>query len=134
MTIHTAAATEITIFLLLCDEPFDCLLNGALELAGGLVTDSPTVEAKQGGAGAGRLVITIAAMLFNVPASIGLLIAATLASSSWTNRLLVVSLTSAWRLVLIGLFFNQSLPSVVGGDAVRAYECSRIGIRVATAV
>ena len=32
--------------------------------------------------------------------AIALLIAATLASSSWTNRLLVVSLASAWHLVL----------------------------------
>jgi glycosyltransferase 2 family protein len=32
------------------------------------------------------------------------------------------------KIVLVGLFFNQVLPSGVGGDAVRAWRCHRLGI------
>ena len=38
------------------------------------------------------------------------------------------------KLVLVGLFFNQALPSGVGGDAVRAWRCHRLGIGVAAAI
>ncbi len=40
----------------------------------------------------------------------------------------------AIRLVLIGQFFSQTLPSAVGGDAVRAYMTTRHGIRWGRAV
>jgi uncharacterized membrane protein YbhN (UPF0104 family) len=42
-----------------------------------------------------------------------------------------------WTLLkigLVGLFFNQVLPSGVGGDAVRAWRCHRLGISVAAAI
>jgi hypothetical protein len=32
------------------------------------------------------------------------------------------------KLVLVGLFFNQVLPTGVRGDAVRAWPCRRLGI------
>jgi uncharacterized membrane protein YbhN (UPF0104 family) len=38
------------------------------------------------------------------------------------------------KIVLVGLFFNQALPSGVGGDAVRAWRCRRLGIGVAAAI
>ena len=38
------------------------------------------------------------------------------------------------KIVLVGLFFNQALPSGVGGDAVRAWRCHQLGIGVATAI
>jgi glycosyltransferase 2 family protein len=38
------------------------------------------------------------------------------------------------KIVLVGLFFNQALPSGVGGDAVRAWRCHRLGIGVAPAI
>ena len=38
------------------------------------------------------------------------------------------------KIVLVGLFFNQVLPSGVGGDAVRAWRCHRLGIGVAAAL
>jgi uncharacterized protein (TIRG00374 family) len=38
------------------------------------------------------------------------------------------------KIVLVGLFFNQVLPSGVGGDAVRAWRCQRLGIGVAAAL
>ena len=38
---------------------------------------------------------------------------------------------AAWRNVLIGLFFNQTLPSSVGGDAIRIYCARSIGLRFA---
>ncbi len=38
------------------------------------------------------------------------------------------------KIVLVGLFFNQVLPSGVGGDAVRAWRCHRLGIGVAAAI
>jgi len=40
----------------------------------------------------------------------------------------------AWRLVLVGYFFNQTLPSTVGGDAYRAWGAYRLGIRAGEAV
>jgi uncharacterized protein (TIRG00374 family) len=38
------------------------------------------------------------------------------------------------RLTLIGQFFNQVLPSAVGGDAVRAWLASREGVPIGRAV
>jgi uncharacterized membrane protein YbhN (UPF0104 family) len=38
------------------------------------------------------------------------------------------------KIVLVGLFFNQALPSGVGGDAVRAWRCHLLGIGVAAAI
>jgi hypothetical protein len=36
--------------------------------------------------------------------------------------------------VFVGFFFNQVLPTGVGGDAVRAWRCSRVGIGLGTAI
>jgi len=38
------------------------------------------------------------------------------------------------KIVLVGLFFNQVLHSGVGGDAVRAWRCHRLGIGVGAAI
>jgi glycosyltransferase 2 family protein len=38
------------------------------------------------------------------------------------------------KIVLVGLFFNQVLPSGVGGDAVRAWRCHRLGISAGAAI
>jgi uncharacterized membrane protein YbhN (UPF0104 family) len=38
------------------------------------------------------------------------------------------------KIVLVGLFFNQVLPSGVGGDAVRAWRCHQLGVSVAAAI
>jgi uncharacterized membrane protein YbhN (UPF0104 family) len=38
------------------------------------------------------------------------------------------------KIVLVGLFFNQVLPSGVGGDAVRAWRCHQLGIGAAAAI
>ena len=43
-------------------------------------------------------------------------------------------LGSLTRLLFIGLFFNQVLPTGVGGDAVRAWRCYRLGIPLGAAV
>lgn len=40
----------------------------------------------------------------------------------------------AWKLVLIGYLFNQTLPSTVGGDAFRVWGAYRNGIRVGDAI
>jgi hypothetical protein len=45
-----------------------------------------------------------------------------------------IPLRTALRLVLIGHFFNQTLPSSVGGDAVRAWHVWRGGVPAATAL
>lgn len=37
-----------------------------------------------------------------------------------------VPFVTGWRLVMIGQFFNQTLPSSVGGDAVRIWMLSRV--------
>ncbi len=41
---------------------------------------------------------------------------------------------TALRLFFEGLFFNQALPSTIGGDAVRMYRCNRAGMPVGAAV
>jgi uncharacterized membrane protein YbhN (UPF0104 family) len=38
------------------------------------------------------------------------------------------------RIVFVGLFFNQVLPTGVGGDAVRAWRCSKLGIGLGATV
>jgi glycosyltransferase 2 family protein len=38
------------------------------------------------------------------------------------------------KIVLVGLFFNQMLPSGVGGDAVRAWRCHLLGIPAGQAI
>ena len=38
------------------------------------------------------------------------------------------------KLVLVGLFFNQVLPTGVGGDAVRAWRCHKLGIDLGAAI
>lgn len=38
------------------------------------------------------------------------------------------------KIVLVGLFFNQILPTGVGGDAVRAWRCRRLGIGLGAAI
>jgi uncharacterized membrane protein YbhN (UPF0104 family) len=38
------------------------------------------------------------------------------------------------KIVFVGLFFNQLLPTGVGGDAVRAWRCSKLGIGLGTAI
>ena len=41
---------------------------------------------------------------------------------------------AAWRMVVIGTFFNQALPSSIGGDAVRIWEARRGGLPLGVAV
>jgi uncharacterized protein (TIRG00374 family) len=43
-------------------------------------------------------------------------------------------LSECWRLVMIGLFFNQTLPSGIGGDAVRVWLMVRQGERLRTSL
>jgi uncharacterized membrane protein YbhN (UPF0104 family) len=38
------------------------------------------------------------------------------------------------KIVLVGLFFNQVLPTGIGGDAVRAWRCRKLGIGLGPAV
>ena len=45
-----------------------------------------------------------------------------------------VTFGKSWRLVMIGLFFNQILPSGIGGDAVRVWLLTRGGTRLRVAV
>jgi uncharacterized membrane protein YbhN (UPF0104 family) len=41
---------------------------------------------------------------------------------------------SLLKIVLVGLFFNQVLPTGVGGDAVRAWRCCKLGIGLGAAI
>jgi uncharacterized membrane protein YbhN (UPF0104 family) len=43
-------------------------------------------------------------------------------------------LTTLLKIVFVGLFFNQVLPTGVGGDAVRAWRCGRAGIALGAAI
>jgi glycosyltransferase 2 family protein len=38
------------------------------------------------------------------------------------------------KIVFVGLFFNQVLPTGVGGDAVRAWRCSKLDIGLGAAI
>jgi len=38
------------------------------------------------------------------------------------------------KILLVGIFFNQVLPSGIGGDVVRAWRCRSLGIRLGAAV
>jgi glycosyltransferase 2 family protein len=42
--------------------------------------------------------------------------------------------TRLMRLLMVGVFFNQILPTGVGGDAVRAWRCRKLGIGLGRAV
>lgn len=41
---------------------------------------------------------------------------------------------TAWVIVLIGLFFNQTLPSSIGGDAARVWRLRRAGVPVGLSI
>ncbi len=76
-----------------------------------------------------------------VPLALALLaslLAACLFAVRWSalNRLLDISLggIKALRLTWIGLFFNQTLPSTIGGDVVRVWFVYRGGVPMARAV
>ena len=43
-------------------------------------------------------------------------------------------LGSLTKLLFVGLFFNQVLPTGVGGDAARAWRCHRLGVPLGAAV
>lgn len=45
-----------------------------------------------------------------------------------------LAFAESWRLVMIGLFFNQILPSGIGGDAVRVWLLTRGGTRLRVAI
>ena len=47
---------------------------------------------------------------------------------------LKIKFLKAWNNVLIGLFFNQTLPSTIGGDAVRILLLSKYGYKIALKV
>ena len=42
--------------------------------------------------------------------------------------------SKALRLFFEGIFFNQALPSTIGGDAIRMYRCTQAGMGVGAAV
>lgn len=44
-----------------------------------------------------------------------------------------LSLAAAWLIVLIGMFFNQTLPSTVGGDGMRIWRAHKAGLKVGPA-
>ncbi len=60
--------------------------------------------------------------------------------SAWRWQMILACMQSpvvfgeSWRLVMTGLFFNQILPSGIGGDAVRVWLLSRGGTRLRTAI
>ena len=71
----TRGAVQVSVRLLLSDQPVDSLADVALILVIGGVAGAPAVEAKQREAGAGGVVIAVAAVLARVPAAFGFLVA-----------------------------------------------------------
>jgi glycosyltransferase 2 family protein len=60
--------------------------------------------------------------------------------SAWRWQLILAAETPSpgagalAKIVFVGLFFNQVLPSGIGGDAVRVLRCRRLGIGLASAI
>jgi glycosyltransferase 2 family protein len=74
-----------------------------------------------------------------IAATLVMLSVANLVAACRWQLILSAEATSPGRLtllkvVLVGLFFNQVLPTGVGGDAVRVWRCSRLGIGLGAAI
>jgi uncharacterized membrane protein YbhN (UPF0104 family) len=78
-----------------------------------------------------RLELLIAALA-------ALLVLAIVQAYRWTVVLKAIGVRLGLRpaslMVLIGLFFNQTLPSTIGGDAVRMWRAHKLGLDLAPAV
>ena len=59
---------------------------------------------------------------------------------AWRWRIILGTMDKApsyvalFRLMFVGLFFNQLLPTGIGGDVVRAWSCHKLGPRLGVAV
>lgn len=84
-----------------------------------------------------RQILTMDRTAF-ILAALALWLLAVPSSFRWTAVLAAMGhqfrVVTAFRIVLIGLFFNLTLPSSVGGDAVRIWEANRSGLSVGTAI
>jgi len=93
--------------------------------------DVAPIAARFGALAAGPPVLLIALALA------AMALAAALLALRWrfVNRALGVPVSGrrALRLTLIGLFFSQTLPSTIGGDAARIWFLYRDGVRLARA-
>jgi len=89
-------------------------------------------------AGAVLRQVTGARLELLVAALIALLVLAVVQAYRWTVVLKGIGarlgLKPASLTVLIGLFFNQTLPSTIGGDAVRIWRAHKLGLGLAPAV
>lgn len=74
------------------------------------------------------------------PALAALMLFALSAAQAWRWTWVVrafgesIGFWKSWEIVLIGLFFNQTLPSSVGGDAARIWRVYREGFELAHAI
>jgi uncharacterized membrane protein YbhN (UPF0104 family) len=70
--------------------------------------------------------------LWSAAAIAMLLVQVLVVTQRWRIVLAVISrpmtLITAARLVMIGLFFNQTLPSAIGGDLVRIWKVRKLGV------
>ena len=61
-----------------------------------------------------------------------------LTASRWRGLLKAQGVDASMQFVLnsclVGVFFNNILPSTIGGDAIRAYDCWRLGLSKAWAL
>ncbi len=87
-----------------------------------------------------RAAAIIARASFPLLAAALLALIATAFVNAWRWRLILAAggsraaAGSLVKLLFVGLFFNQVLPTGVGGDAVRAWRCRRLGIGLAPAI
>lgn len=88
----------------------------------------------------GRAAVIIAhASVPLLAAALGGLLAANLVTALRWHLILAAATPSPGpatlaKLILVGLYFNQVLPSGIGGDAVRALRCRSLGIGLGAAV
>jgi len=90
--------------------------------------DMARVEDIAGHASLPFLAASLAALLAVIPAN-AMRWRAILAAEGLSPRL-----GSLTKLLFVGLFFNQVLPTGIGGDAVRAWRCRRLGVALGAAV
>ncbi|MGE5147820.1 MAG: lysylphosphatidylglycerol synthase transmembrane domain-containing protein, partial [Candidatus Eiseniibacteriota bacterium] len=89
-------------------------------------------------AGAVLAQVTQARLVPLLAALAALLVLAVVQAYRWVVVLRAIGgrlgLKQAWLNVMIGLFFNQTLPSTIGGDAVRIWRAHKVGLDLRRAV
>jgi len=76
--------------------------------------------------------------LWLIPVAIAMIVQIAIAAERWRLVARAIGVAFRWavwlRILVIGVFFNQTLPSAIGGDAVRVWIISREGVGLGKSV